>query len=238
MNGKGAAKIRSTTAQLSRKALRKWQKTQPIKHNEPPGYHRAIFDRVRFMIPEKDYLAQHVFEIDTLRSPSGIGVLNSMIALYKKSSGVEYRPGPERDKCSCGKINNGASYNWKHIYDCHKAALQANHEFAELCFECNEWFCGIEAWEMDCQRHFNNWNSLTVWYNPLVYSGVLATAGQCPWCRADERLPASARRYQFKNRRSWLEHIHEHKMKTHRRKVDHSIPRRASTMRARVLVSP
>lgn len=90
--------IHSTKVRLLRIALRKWQKTQPIKRNEPLGYHRAIFDRVRFMMPERDYLAQHMFDIDMLRSSSGMSVLNSMIALYRKSSIVEYRPGLEPDK--------------------------------------------------------------------------------------------------------------------------------------------
>src|SRR5207247_3473141 len=47
-------------------ALRDWQQRQPVQRDDPPGYHRAIFDRVRFMMPERDRLAQNLIEVDEL----------------------------------------------------------------------------------------------------------------------------------------------------------------------------
>ena len=53
-------KIYAEKRKLLNKAVRNWQKGQPIKHDDPPGYHRAIFDRVRFMMPKRDRLAQNL----------------------------------------------------------------------------------------------------------------------------------------------------------------------------------
>jgi hypothetical protein len=66
---------------LEDQELRGWQKRQPIKYDDPPGYHRAIFDRARFMMPERDRLASSLFQVDTLRSPTGLAVLRDLIEI-------------------------------------------------------------------------------------------------------------------------------------------------------------
>ncbi|RYP53371.1 hypothetical protein DL768_001616 [Monosporascus sp. mg162] len=203
-------KLYAEKRQLVTRKLRNWQKNQPIKHDDPPGYHRAIFDRVRFLMPERDRLAQNLFEIDKLRSPAGLAVLRDMLALYQKRRNVEYRPGLEPDKCRCGKSNDGSSYDWRHVYECHKAATAKVDGFAELCFLCNEWFCGIGAWEEHCQHHLDHPDSLPIWCDPLIYGGVLARAGHCPFCLGDGRLQPSVRMHQFKIRWTWLDHIQTH----------------------------
>ncbi|KAJ4322073.1 hypothetical protein N0V84_005011 [Fusarium piperis] len=203
-------KLYAEKRKLVAERLRKWQKNQPVKHDDPPGYHRAIFDRVRFLMPERDRLAQNLFLIDKLRSPAGLAVLHDMLALYQKHRNVEYRPGLELDKCHCREDSNGSSYDWRHIYDCHKTAAAKADGFAELCFLCNEWFCGIGAWETHCQHHLDHPDSLPTWCDPLAYGGVLARAGYCPFCLGDERMPASVRMYQFKKRWTWLDHIQIH----------------------------
>ena len=85
-----------------------------------------------------------------LQSPKGLEVLHDIIALYRKSSNVEYRPGLERDKCSCKRSdnssceedNNNSAYDWRHIYTYHKAGLKEVYSFAELYFLCYKWFYG------------------------------------------------------------------------------------------------
>ncbi len=47
-------KLHAEKRKLLDKELRDWQKQQPIKYDDLPGYHRSIFDRVRFMMPESD----------------------------------------------------------------------------------------------------------------------------------------------------------------------------------------
>ncbi|RSL79978.1 hypothetical protein CEP52_017454 [Fusarium oligoseptatum] len=153
-------KLYAEKRELIAKRLRRWQKTQPVKHDDSPGYHRAIFDRVRFLMPERDRLAQNLFLIDKLRSSAGLAVLHDMLALYHKRRNVEYRPGLEPDKCHCRKDNDDSPYDWRHIYDCHRIAAEKVDGFAELCFLCNEWFYGIGAWEMHCQHHLDHPDSL------------------------------------------------------------------------------
>lgn len=59
-------KLYAEKRKLFAERLRKWQKSQPVKHDDPPGYHRAIFDLVRFLMPERDRLAQNLFLVDKL----------------------------------------------------------------------------------------------------------------------------------------------------------------------------
>ena len=67
---------------LKNQELCNWQKRQPIKYDNPPGYHRAIFDQAWFIMPERDRLAFSLFQVDTLRSPMGLTVLWDLIVLY------------------------------------------------------------------------------------------------------------------------------------------------------------
>ena len=66
---------------LLQQELRHWQKQQPIRLDDNPGYHRAIFDRVRFMIPERHRLAINLFQLAEMRSDIAVDVLNDMISL-------------------------------------------------------------------------------------------------------------------------------------------------------------
>lgn len=59
-------KLYTENRKLIAERLRKWQKNQPVKHDDPPGYHRAIFERVRFLMPERDRLSQNLFVVDKL----------------------------------------------------------------------------------------------------------------------------------------------------------------------------
>lgn len=202
---------------LTDKELRDWQKRQPNRPNDPSGYHRAIFSRVSFMMPERDSLSRDLFNIDTLRSPTGLKALHAMIALYQQGSEVEHRPGLEPDKCCCSKRygnklegNRQGSYDWKHIYTCYKRSSEKVSGFAELCFLCNEWVFGEEAWEGHCERHLFWLKEFPMVCDPLTHGGVLATVGFCPYCLTATSLPASVRLKQFLNRGRWLDHIHKH----------------------------
>ena len=121
---------------LTEKELRKCQKAQQYrpgtnsKDNGPPCYHRSIFDRVRFLMPERDRLASALFETTTLRSPTGLSALQDMIALCEKDAEVELRPGLAPERCCCsnsarqrklaksarGDTDTQSAYDWRHIY--------------------------------------------------------------------------------------------------------------------------
>ena len=199
----------ATKRQAYRKHLRDWQRNQRVNCNDPPGYHRAIFNRVRFLMPERDRLAHNLFQVARLRSPEGLGVLSDMLRLYEMKRNVSYRPGLEPEKCRCKRPKDD-SYDWRHVYNCQKADLEKIHGFAEMCFLCNDWSTGIEAWENHCQYHLDNASEVPIWSDPLVYGGVLARAGTCPFCFADEGLNAAARMHQFTTRYTWRQHIQSH----------------------------
>ncbi|OCL06329.1 hypothetical protein AOQ84DRAFT_399062 [Glonium stellatum] len=97
---------------LTAKELRKWQKAQPYRpdikdeDNDSPCYHRTIFNRTRFLMPERGRLASTLFKVTTLQSPTGLSALRDMVALCQKDAEVEFRPGLEPEKCCC---SNSAS---------------------------------------------------------------------------------------------------------------------------------
>lgn len=120
---------------LADQKFREWQQTQPYRpitarEKNLPYYHRNIFDRVRFLIPERDRLAENLFQTDTLRNSTGFQVFRDMIALCETDTEIKFRPGLEPNLCLCGKStrrrklpeffcaakNLKSTYNWKHVY--------------------------------------------------------------------------------------------------------------------------
>lgn len=212
---------------LADQVLREWQKTQPCRpitvpgEKDPPCYHRSIFNRVRFLMPERDRLAENLFQTDTLRSSTGLQVLRDMIALCETDTEVKFRPGLEPDLCQCGKStrrrklpesscaakNLMSTYDWKHIYSCFKKSCSG---FAELCFLCNEWVIGEEQWSDHCRSHPDCPETLPTYCDPLTYGGVLATAGYCVLCMAQSSLAPEVRLHQFLDRYSWRDHVYRH----------------------------
>jgi hypothetical protein len=196
-------------------ALRMWQTQQPHKPNDQQEYHRALFDRVRFMMPERDRLARDLFQIARLRDPLGLSVLHDMMALYRQVSEVEFRPSLERDKCYCLKKENyqydsnvpWGKYNWKHIYDCYRKERSSNYGFADLCFLCNEWVLRKQEWSDHYREHVNNLSTFLIYFDPLLHSGVIVSPGCCPFCLVNTELEPHDRMHQFLYRAKWLEHI-------------------------------
>ena len=211
---------------LTADELRKWQKVQPYRpdvddeDNTSPCYHRTIFNRTRFLMPERDRLASVLFEVAALRSPTGLSALRDMVALCQKDAEVEFRPGLEPEKCCCsnsagqrktaqsplGDMKTKTIYDWRHIYNCYK---KSHNGFSELCFQCNQWIFGEAQWGEHCQAHLDDRETLPIQCDPLVYDGVLATAGYCPFCLGGT-APAAVRMHQFLKRATWKEHIHRH----------------------------
>jgi hypothetical protein len=168
-------------------------------------------------MPERERLASNLFQVAPLRRPTGLAILHDMMALYQKRSEVEYRPGLEPDKCCCRKDDPKpsfddptASYDWRHIYTCYKRNCSDVYGFSELCFLYNEWVSGSEAWDRHCQDRLRNLDAFLLYFDPPMRGGVLATAGYCPFCLTNARLPARMRMYQFLNRSKWLDHVQKH----------------------------
>jgi hypothetical protein len=223
-------KLRKQKAKLMKRELRKWQRRQPYKPGDPQGYHREIFSRCSFMMPARRRLADGMFEVAGLRSPAGLQVIHDMMELYEQEREVEFRPGLEPDRCCCNSTDNPATddcsekkrdlqektsdtydtYDWKHIYKCFKTTQERDHGFAELCFLCSEWFIDMELWEIHCQGHVNNLEDFPVFLDPLVFNSVLAIPGFCYDYLRNPKLPASIRKYQFKNKPKWQSHIQRH----------------------------
>jgi hypothetical protein len=156
-------------------ALKLWQTQQPYKPNDQPEYHRALFERVRFMMPERDRLSRDLFRVARLRDPLGLSVLRDMMSLYRQTSEVEFRPGLERDKCCCPKKEENNQYesckscdeyDWKHIYDCYRKECSNIHGFADLCFLCNEWVFGKEQLARPLPQPFRRFEHVSDFLRP------------------------------------------------------------------------
>jgi hypothetical protein len=187
----------------------------------PPCYDRGIFSRVKFLMPERDRLASILFdEPDTLRSPTGLEALRSMVVLCEADAEVVVRPGLEPNKCCCAglarrqKIPSSAdssikrdAYDWKHVHRCFK---NAHSDFTEFCFLCSDWVYDEKEWTEHCSWHLASPDELPVQCDPLMYGGVLATAGYCMFCMANLSLPPAARLCQFLDKHTWQQHVYGH----------------------------
>ena len=98
---------------LYHKAFHKWQTAElytysPTDESSAPmtGSQLATFERVRFLTPERDRLASAMLQVASIRSPTGRAALQDLVALCGKSREVEVRPGLERWRCLCGKLND------------------------------------------------------------------------------------------------------------------------------------
>ncbi|KAK0721747.1 hypothetical protein B0T26DRAFT_849947, partial [Lasiosphaeria miniovina] len=182
--------------ELTHKEVRKWQKAQSHqpsgKDSSSPCYRRSIFNRVRFMMPERNRLASSLFKPDTLRSTTSLSALRGMVTLCEKEAEVEFRPGLEPEKY------------WRHVYSCYK---RSHDDFVELCFLCSKWIFGETQWSNHCQTHLNCPETLPVQCDPLVYGGALVTAGYCVFCMADPSLPSEKRLHQYLERGPWKDHV-------------------------------
>jgi hypothetical protein len=195
-------KLYKEKSKFMKNEFRKWQKKQSYRPGDSPGYHREIFNRSRFMMPERDRLAVNLFEVALLRSPMGLAVICNILALYERDDEVGFRPGLEPDKCCCigeddcsksdfGKYRD--SYDWKHIYNCYKVKYEKVYGSAELCFLCNEWFFGEKIWEVHCESHISNLEIFPVYLDPLIYDGVLVMPGFCYHCFIESGLSIKKR---------------------------------------------
>ncbi|EJT69642.1 hypothetical protein GGTG_12526 [Gaeumannomyces tritici R3-111a-1] len=208
-------KLYQEKRKLADNQLRQWQEGQPYgparDDKAPPCYHRSIFSRVRFLMPERDRLATSLFKTETLRSPTGLRALRDMIALCEADAEVKFRPGLELEKCRCTdsasrrKLPQSApasgakqpAYDWKHVYSCFN---KIRGDFTELCFLCNKWVFDKSEWSDHCRSHLACPDELPVQCDPLFYGGVLATAGYCLFCMADKPLEPELRLRQFLDR--------------------------------------
>jgi hypothetical protein len=197
-------------------ALKLWQNRQSYNPNDQPEYHRALFARVRFIMPERDRLARDLFQVTKLRDLLGLSVLRDMMALYRQTSEVEFRPSLEWDKCCCPKKEENdqyescSEYDWKHVYDCYRKECSNIHGFADFCFLCNEWVFGKEEWRDHCRNHVNDLSTFPTYFDPLLHDGILASPGYCPFCLENPALEPEDRIHQFLHRAKWLEHTQRH----------------------------
>ncbi|KAK2022058.1 hypothetical protein LX32DRAFT_574259 [Colletotrichum zoysiae] len=211
---------------LVEKELRKWQRAQPNypigEDSGTPCYYRSIFNRIRFLMPARDRLASTLLKTATLRSSTGLRALEDMISLCKADAEVEYRPGLEPQKCQCdgsyrrkrkspgtvqSSLDKQSTYNWRHVYNCFK---KSSDSFTELCFLCNKWISGEANWSEHCQWHLTCPETLPIQCDPLVYGGVLASAGYCVFCMSDLLLEPEARLRYFLDRGPWKAHVQSH----------------------------
>ncbi|EJT68122.1 hypothetical protein GGTG_14298, partial [Gaeumannomyces tritici R3-111a-1] len=99
------------------------------------------------------------------------------------------------------------AYDWKHVYSCFR---KTRGDFTEFCFLCNKWVFDKSEWSDHCRSHFARPDELPVQCDPLLYGGVLATAGYCLFCMADKPLEPELRLRQFLDRGLWKDRVFDH----------------------------
>lgn len=201
-----AAHSSSKRSALRTAALFQWREVQPTDVG-PQDWHHSYFERVRFMMPQRDRLANTLFQCEKLRSPAGMLALQDMQDLFSQSAEVEVRPGLEADKCHCPDTHGPL---WEHIHQCHGKHLSAEHgSTAYFCFHCSSWVQGDARWSEHCESHIEHASTLQL-IDPLEHGGFLAAAGYCPCCLNDSSLDPTRRLQQFLRKTRWHTHVRDH----------------------------
>lgn len=208
-NNQGSKKRRAELYHKRRRleieACRKLQEQQASTFAEATTercYYRSYFDRVRYLMPERDRLAKNLFQSAQLRESLGRSALTDLIALCTQKREVQYRPGLEPDKCNCKRSQE--DYDWKHIHDCYKKQQSVPTTF---CFMCHQWIAGKDEWKGHCLSHLERSDTIPKFCDPLTHAGVLATPGLCPFCLGDEAMPPETRLHQFVYIPPWKKHL-------------------------------
>lgn len=103
-----------------------------------------------------------------------------------------------------------ASERWKHIYKCLKKNLQKQHGFSSLCFICRQWFTDKMEFELHCQYHLDNPETVPIQYGFLQLCGMLASPGYSPRLLGDDTLSAVDRIKPFLNPQSLSREMDRH----------------------------
>lgn len=199
-------RLKSDRTKLMQRMSRDWQAKHADVNDKTPNYQQHIFRRCRFMLPELDFIEQHIFKADILRSPLALHIIKHMMALYDKSSEVTHRPGLDPAQLNIDVDPK----SWHRCYTTYKKTLMASHPFAEFCFTCNNWYSTSEAWEDHCTDHLQSLSDFSTFLDPIVHDGILAMPGFCYFCLTNAKLPASERMHQWLHRAKWIEHNRNH----------------------------
>ncbi|KAH7009366.1 uncharacterized protein B0I36DRAFT_257810, partial [Microdochium trichocladiopsis] len=182
--------------------LREQQILTPSEANTELCYHRSYFDRIRYLMPERDRLANTLFQPAQLRDSLGRSALADLIALCTQTREVQFRPGLEPDKCNCNKSQE--DYDLKHVHNCYKERQSVPTTF---CFICHQWIFGKTEWKAHCSAHLGDLDTIPKFCDPLTYGGVLAAPGLCPFCLGNENMPPEVRFHQFIHIPAWKKHL-------------------------------
>lgn len=180
--------------------LRKRQRQGVITQYQPDPL-REKFERIRVHMPERNRLANDLFDITTLRSSVGKQALQDLIDLCKRRTEIETYLGLEQ--CHCVRDKK----DWSHIYACVKRRLEKTQGGGDFCFVCHQWIATSSQWEAHCQSHLDTLN-IHHSCNPLYEGKMFAAPGLCPFCLSNSVLCASARFYQFTSQAKWASHVY------------------------------
>ncbi|KAH7029765.1 uncharacterized protein B0I36DRAFT_350584 [Microdochium trichocladiopsis] len=179
-NNQGSKKRRAELYHKRRRleieACRKLQEQQASTFAEATTercYYRSYFDRVRYLMPERDRLAKNLFQSAQLRESLGRSALTDLIALCTQKREVQYRPGLEPDKCNCKRSQE--DYDWKHIHDCYKKQQSAPTTF---CFMCHQWIAGKDEWKGHCLSHLERSDTIPKFCDPLTHAVIHTVRGK------------------------------------------------------------
>ena len=176
--------------------------------------YESDFQQSRRLMPERDRLADTLFEVGSLRGAQGIDLMNDLVSLFASQNSETYcvELNGSRSHCDTCRVARSAIASqdwWRHVYHCRKERSELGGGFNDFCFFCYTWIDHVDAWAAHADQHSHN---MPLKCSLAMFRGAVLRPAWCPDCMSRTRNPgANAKRLtQFFNTTVWKAHMDKH----------------------------
>ncbi|ETN36758.1 uncharacterized protein HMPREF1541_09036 [Cyphellophora europaea CBS 101466] len=208
--------------------LRTDQQSQAKKANTSADcVYESDFQQARRLMPERDRLADGLFQVGSLRNAQGIELMNDLVTLFSSRRSETYcvELNSSRSHCdTCGIARPGSTSQewWRHVYHCRKERFERVGGFTDFCFFCFAWIDHVDAWARHATQHSHD---VPMKCNMAMFRGTVLRPAWCPDCMSQTGRPGSDGKglTQFFNVTAWKSHMdqHVHELRPGRHKCSH-----------------
>lgn len=189
--------------------------------------YESDFQQARRLMPERDRLAESLFQSGSLRDAQGMEIMKDLVALFSSRNSDTYcvELNSSRSRCdTCGVVRTESTSQewWRHVYHCRKGQSERAGGFTDFCFLCFAWFDDMDAWSEHNKQHDHN---VPQKCSLAMFRGTVLRPAWCPDCVSQTGKPGFNGKAltQFLNVTAWKAHmdVHVHDLRPGPQKCSH-----------------
>ncbi|ETN36785.1 uncharacterized protein HMPREF1541_09063 [Cyphellophora europaea CBS 101466] len=176
--------------------------------------YESDFQQARRLMPERDRLAESLFQSGSLRDAQGIEIMKDLVALFSSRNSDTYcvELNSSRSRCdTCGVVRPESTTQewWRHVYHCRKGQSELAGGFTDFCFLCFAWFDDMDAWNEHNKQHSQN---MPLKCSLAMFRGTVLRPAWCPDCTGKHGASGEEAKglTKFLNVTAWKAHVDEH----------------------------